>query len=354
MIEEGLALKDEAPLNNRLFYLESLAFICLNWDPILLWMLFYSNREMNHSSGGSYIGENCEKLKLYHDLGYFHAVRKVNGKNQEIWYPYNETLATRINKEKYHTGKKIRIGKFYFPHGCLGWRECPNCGKLTQYLGHEWSQYSKSLFPPSITNKFNFESKSAEEEEAYENKLNYGKIQCSYCGEMTSVKNTPIVMQTNYKLNYPPFIEEIQRDMKIAISKAKHFVFMGYSLPPDDIIYKSILATKASETEGLTITLVVGYDEEADDKFYNEEEAEVYWNKLESDEKRGLLGKSTYRQLKSIFRDDVKYRFYFKGIPNVFIGNANNTVKDRVKNLFYPDGLWGEIIQQRKEAAEYL
>ena len=45
---------------------------------------------------------------------------------------------------------------------------------------------------------------------------------------MTSVKNTPIVMQTNYKLNYPPFIEEIQRDMKIAISKAKHFVFMGY------------------------------------------------------------------------------------------------------------------------------
>lgn len=354
MIEEGLALKDEAPLNNRLFYLESLAFICLNWDPILLWMLFYSNREMNHSSGGSYIGENCEKLKLYHDLGYFHAVRKVNGKNQEIWYPYNETLATRINKEKYPTGKKIRIGKFYFPHGCLGWRECPNCGKLTQYLGHEWSQYSKSLFPPSITNKFNFESKSVEEEEAYENKLNYGKIQCSYCGEMTSVKNTPIVMQTNYKLNYPPFIEEIQRDMKIAISKAKHFVFMGYSLPPDDIIYKSILATKASETEGLTITLVVGYDEEADDKFYNEEEAEVYWNKLESDEKRGLLGKSTYRQLKSIFRDDVKYRFYFKGIPNVFIGNANNTVKDRVKNLFYPDGLWGKIIQQRKEAAEYL
>ena len=67
MIEEGLALKDEAPLNNRLFYLESLAFICLNWDPILLWMLFYSNREMNHSSGGSYIGENCEKLKLYQE-----------------------------------------------------------------------------------------------------------------------------------------------------------------------------------------------------------------------------------------------------------------------------------------------
>lgn len=347
MQEEGLKLKDEVSLIKREFYLESLSFICLNWDPILLWLLFCANKELNNKSN-IYIGKNIEKLKLYHDLGYFMGVRKIDGDTPEVWYPFNEGIVNRINTEKYTTSKKVRVGKFYFPHGCLGWRECPNCGKLTCYLGNsrEWSYLSESIFPPSITDCFGFEIKSNNEKEEI-NKQRYDGIQCSFCGTITEVKDTPIVMQTSYKLNNPPFIEEIQRDMKIGISKAKHMVFMGYSLPPDDIIYKSIISTKLSN-EKIIITLVVGYDKNAEDKYYTEDEAKEYWKK-----QNNKTGKDTYDSIKSILSGIIKekltIRLYFKGIPNVFKANSQQEVYNKVKELFYPYNTFEKYIKDRKE-----
>ena len=347
MQEEGLKLKDEVSLIKREFYLESLSFICLIWDPILLWLLFCANKELNNKSN-IYIGKNIEKLKLYHDLGYFMGVRKIDGDTPEVWYPFNEGIVNRINTEKYTTSKKVRVGKFYFPHGCLGWRECPNCGKLTCYLGNsrEWSYLSESIFPPSITDCFGFEIKSNNEKEEI-NKQRYDGIQCSFCGTITEVKDTPIVMQTSYKLNNPPFIEEIQRDMKIGISKAKHMVFMGYSLPPDDIIYKSIISTKLSN-EKIIITLVVGYDKNAEDKYYTEDEAKEYWKK-----QNNKTGKDTYDSIKSILSGIIKekltIRLYFKGIPNVFKANSQQEVYNKVKELFYPYNTFEKYIKDRKE-----
>mgnify|MGYP000243296191 FL=1 len=163
MQEEGLKLKDSVELTRREFFLESLSFICLNWDPILLWLLFCANKELNDESN-IYIGKYVEKMKLFHDLGYFMGVRKVDGETPEVWYPFNESIVNRINTQEYRTGRKVRIGKFYFPHGCLGWRECPNCGKLVCYLGNtEWKYNSNSLFPPSISNDFGFKIKSNQE-----------------------------------------------------------------------------------------------------------------------------------------------------------------------------------------------
>lgn len=359
MQEEGLLLKDEVELTKREFLLESISFICLNWDPILLWLLFCANKELNENSNID-IGKYSEKLKLYHDLGYFMGVRKVDGDTPEVWYPFNESIVNRINTEKYATGKKVRIGKFHFPHGCLGWRECPNCGKLTCYLGSskEWEHTSKNLFPPSISYEFGLEARLNDEKKEQNNKR-YDHIQCSFCGTMTETKNTPIVMQTNYKLNNPPFIEEIQRDMKVGISKARHMVFMGYSLPPDDIIYKSIIATKISNEE-LIITLVVGCNKDAEDKYYTEDEAKEYWNELKNKNQYATdkeIGKETYNSIKSILdgiAKDVTIRMYFKGIPSVFEASTDQEVFNKVKGLFYPNGTFEKYISERKKKYENL
>ena len=351
MQEEGLKLKDSVELTRREFFLESLSFICLNWDPILLWLLFCANKELNDESN-IYIGKYVEKMKLFHDLGYFMGVRKVDGETPEVWYPFNESIVNRINTQEYRTGRKVRIGKFYFPHGCLGWRECPNCGKLVCYLGNtEWKYNSNSLFPPSISNDFGFKIKSNQEKKYKDKHKRYDGIQCSFCGTITESKNTPIVMQSNYKLNNPPFIEEIQRDMKIAISNAKHLVFMGYSLPIDDIIYKSIIATKVLG-EKLMITLAVGYDSEAEDRFYNENEAKEYWDKLDYKRKKSM-GKETYDILKSILNNRVKenltIRMYFRGIPNIFDAKTDDEVNKKVKDLFYPNNDFEKYINERKK-----
>ena len=139
--------------------------------------------------------------------------------------------------------------------------------------------------------------------------------------------------------------------MKIAISNAKHLVFMGYSLPIDDIIYKSIIATKVLG-EKLMITLAVGYDSEAEDRFYNENEAKEYWDKLDYKRKKSM-GKETYDMLKSILNNRVKenltIRMYFRGIPNIFDAKTDDEVNKKVKDLFYPNNDFEKYINERKK-----
>lgn len=120
---------------------------------------------------------------------------------------------------------------------------------------------------------------------------------------------------------------------------------MGYSLPSDDIIYKSIIATKV-KAEKTKITLVVGYDNEAKDRYYKINEAEEYWKECKKNNKEEC-GKQTYQVLKAIFGEILDVRFYFKGIPNIFYGDTQGEVVKRVKELFYPEDLFDKNIEER-------
>lgn len=91
-------------------------------------------------------------MKLFHDLAHFMAVRKIDGDNPSHWFPMNETAVQRLNDPEHVTSRRVRVGKFYFPHGCHGFRECPNCGKLTFYLGSKWKLDSPDLFPLKLLN----------------------------------------------------------------------------------------------------------------------------------------------------------------------------------------------------------
>ena len=74
--------------------------------------------------------------------------------------------------------------------------------------------------------------------------------------------HTQIVMQSNFKSAPPPFIEEIQRDPR-RLQEADHIVFMGYSLPPDDVDYRAFFAARRSRgSEQPKCSVVVGKDGE--------------------------------------------------------------------------------------------
>ncbi|WP_017752694.1 hypothetical protein [Clostridium tyrobutyricum] len=328
MQEEGFeSYNNGNELNIREFYMYSYSVISLNWDPILLWMIFNANKELNSPSKVPYIGSPLSPMKLFNDMGNFMAVRKIESEKQEIWYPLNETIVQRLNDPEYQTGRRVRIGKFYFPHGSSNWRECPNCGKLFMYLGHEWSIYSKSLFPPQLIPKlsFNFKVKSSEEEKASKNNQT-DFIQCPFCGTMVSSINTPIVMQSNFKGNYPPSIENIQRDMRISVENAKHIILMGYTLPKDDVIYRTMFAAKINRGNHYC-SVVVGKDDKFPDRWLNGDELEKYINGNNIDE--GFV--NAVKSAIDIF-GSKNVRGYGRGIPDVFLEGGKVDMK-RVKNL---------------------
>ena len=138
------------------FILGNVTVVSLNWDPIGLWAQILANRALNKSSRVPHVGVPAHRLQLYHDLGYFVAGPRV-GKDHtgnKVWQPMNLSSARQINDSTHGASMRVRVGKYLFAHGCLWWRECPNCGKLSSYLGDRWEIGSASLMPPPPLKSF--------------------------------------------------------------------------------------------------------------------------------------------------------------------------------------------------------
>jgi len=334
MQEEGVRLHAEGrSLTQRDFYLFSHAFICMNWDPIFLWAIFNAHKNRNDSPTVPNVGQVPEPMKLFHDMGHFMGFRKIDGEGPGVWYPFNETVVQRVNDETHHTGRRVRVGKFYFPHGSSAWRECPKCGKLTVVMGSSWDMGSRTLFPPlPFASLCSHDPRSREEEKAHE-RGRFDVVQCPFCGTLTESRDTPIVMQTSFKGAYPPFVEEIQRDMKVAIENAQHIVLLGYSLPLDDTIYRSILSARKNRDRPLYCSIIVNNDQTAPDAWMTGDELESY---VEYRSQKDGMARA-YGSCVQIFgREHV--RGYARGIPQVFLSTDRMAAeKGRVIEMLYPE-----------------
>lgn len=331
----GLMIKEDAEylagrcFTGRQYYLFSYAVISMNWDPLLLWLLFQAYNECNDQ--GELTGS---KLRLFHDFGHFIGLRQVDGHSPAVWYPVNEAVVQRLNDPRCGGQCRIRIGKYYFPHGCSGWRECPNCGKLTLYLGNEWRSMSSSLYPPPLPANLSAawrKPRSAQEQEAFATgRCDF--LQCGYCGAMTETKHAPLVIQTGLKGNNPPFVEEIHHEMRIALENAGHIVLLGYTLPPDDVIYRSVLAARQKRGWGAKpfCSVVVGLDAHAPDNWLAGEQLDNY---IRAHSESAFA--NTVRTAREIF-STAQVRGYARGIPAVFLDSRGEADYDRVKELLYP------------------
>ena len=69
-------------------------------------------------------------------------------------------------------------------------------------------------------------------------------------------------MQSNFKASPPSFIDEVQRDLRVATQAAEHIILMGYSLPQDDVAYRAFFAARRrrnhKDGEPLRCSVVVG------------------------------------------------------------------------------------------------
>ena len=309
-------------------------FVSLNWDPLGLWAQIVANRSLNSASTVPLVGTPGLKMALYHDLGYFVAGPRVNKAHvgNRVWQPMNVSSARQLNDRSHGASLRIRVSKYLFPHGCLWWRECPNCGKLSSYLGDNWEMDSESLFPPpplmTFVNKGQFESWCPKEEEP---KWQLGEVDaraCVHCKTLTYAHHTPVLMQTNFKPAPPPYLDEIQRELRVVVQQADHIVLVGYSLPPDDVTYRAFFAARTrrnsighKKTKRAVRCSVVGRDRRYGDRWVYQAEIKAKGEAPEA-----------LRNAQEVFGPE-NVRYFGGGVPKVFLDRSARVTAHAVERL---------------------
>lgn len=290
------------------FYLGDLSFVSMNYDPIGLWCQTVANRVLNKSPAVPHIGNPARRLEVFIDPAHPVPGDRIGADQmQRVWHSMSEAVVQRLNE----VGHGIRVTKFLLPHGCLCWRECPNCGKLSNYWGHSWKLGSPTLIPPPPLRAFTptvdyKDARTCRESEAWE-KGEIDARECVHCETLTYAHHTTTEMQSSFKGRPPAFIEEIQRELRVIIKDAQHIVLMGYSLPPDDFIYRAFFAAHRSDTARNVKCTVIGKE-----KGYRD-----WLGPQELDVEIDLLENTAVGAARDMFgRENV--RFYGGGVPAVF------------------------------------
>ncbi|MGE5628945.1 MAG: hypothetical protein ACM3X7_12705 [Solirubrobacterales bacterium] len=310
---------------SRKFYLYSYAIISFNWDTVLLWNIFNSNKLHNSSP---VIFKDGLKLNLSTDFGTQIALADTNDENYEISYGSDETQCKAVNS-RFYPSRVMRIGKFIFPHGMFGSRICPECGKYITTFGGMWDRYGTEIFGPSVFDKLQKNWKYRTKAEVEQKK---GAIECPYCCQITYPYDMPLIMQTLAKKKSIPKLEEVKNEMGLLIKNAKHIVFAGYSLPLDDIMVKTFFMTILSGNDKNNLKCsIVNFDSD-----YNFNKNWMY-----GDDIKRYLKESTHQGSKACIKNvcDIfklnNVRVSLKGIPYIFSkdGSCN---RELLIELLYP------------------
>jgi len=332
---EGIE-KENIDYESREFILFSYAIISFNWDPVLLGMLFNSHKEINHSNKAPYLGKRCQKLRLFNDFGIVIGSLRMDNDDKEpkLWYQGHESIAKRLNDNEY-PNRLMRVGKYLFPHGSSAFRICPVCKKtnfVVRNLGTDYLNYYGPGILPEFGDFYSDELLTQNEIEEFKNGK-FDAVQCYECGNIMQLIDTPLIFQTAVKGTKPPLLEEAVNEMLVLIKKAKHLIFNGYSLPPDDVLYRSMIKNTIADNynrsdeinDKLKISVIL-YDNSAKDKtWYSQEETKELV-------KNGKIDQYVAKNVNGFINlfQNCEIRFCFKGFPDVL---GNNITEESVKEF---------------------
>jgi hypothetical protein len=318
MQQQGMKLASKSKLDQPAFYYGDVGFVSLNYDPILLWVQFFANRTLNKDRAVPLVDSSALPLHLFHDFGHLIPARRIEKPEDDWpWYPLNEGAAQRLNEIK-DGEARIRLTKFLFPHGCLCWRECPDCGKLSAYHGDKWELHAPGLFPPPPLRAFDNRAPAGwitGDELVQREQGRVDARKCLHCGTLTYAHHTQAVMQSSFKPRPPSFIEEIQRELRATTMQANHIIFMGYSLPPDDVTYRAFFSARRQRGDFPVQCTVVDFDEEHQ-TWYGPAKLKHLRKKL--------LDSSPVNAACDIF-GETNVRFFGGGVPDVFLDRGKVT-----------------------------
>ena len=347
MVDESREYIKHFDPHDRRFYLYSYSLISFNWEPLTIWLIWNAHEKINEDEPKI---NNNKTLCLFNDNGDGIGIRRLLKKGEKpsddiLAFVMNESICRRVNGERFQKKKPahvFRIGKTMVPHAGLGWRICQRCGKLFTDFGKELGDVNSTVsFGPDLLPELNqaWEPRTGEEQRRMR-EGEFGVMQCVFCGSPTYPHDSPLMMQSAIKSGRHYVLEGIFREMGLLIGNARHLVLAGYSLPPDDYLYKvffqSAMAGKKTSQDSVYCTLV-NYD-----KAYAEDPKMPAWIKGE-DIKKYLLtaGKenTTWEVIERVLQlfELDRIRVSLKGIPGVILNRTDvTTPKEAFIDLLYP------------------
>ena len=230
-------------------------------------------------------------------------------------------------------------------HGSSNFRQCPRCGRLTLTLGDSWDEDSPTLFAPGLTKAFSWDvMPRTEAEREARRRGEYDALECLFCGQMTHAQDNFMHTQTHFKGQSPSFIKEITDEALASLTAVRHVVLLGYSFPPDDIIWTSDFMAMLNRHKGRKVycSVICGYDGSDDWKYGDELNAHLSRYKNDNDDSKGKHGIQPILNAIAIFGHDC-VRAYTGGIPQVF----HDGDKDWIREMLYPaSGPWRGLITE--------
>lgn len=201
-------------MQEREFFIADYSIINFNWDLCSLFPIIESNRILNHENDRYINKEGLPQLRMYTDFNYECA----STLNDLPWYPFTEPAAAIANSDKHMGKRRVVLLKAFYPHGLMNSFKCPKCARHSLYLGSqlEIKEVSKSI--------------------------DYSKdkplYKCPNCGAEISAKDFNVLVQSNFK-ERNSFLEETRIKMFCELESAEKLVFIGYSMPQDDVDYRT-------------------------------------------------------------------------------------------------------------------
>lgn len=212
--ELGKKIECNVDMQEREFFIADYSVINFNWDLCSLFPIIESNRILNHENDRYINKEGLPQLRMYTDFNYECASLMKD----VPWFPFTEPAAAIANSDKHMGKRRVVLLKAFFPHGLMNSFKCPKCARHSLYLGNqlEIKEVSKSI--------------------------DYSKdkplYKCPNCGTEISAKDFNVLVQSNFK-ERNSFLEETRIKMFCELESAEKLVFIGYSMPQDDVDYRT-------------------------------------------------------------------------------------------------------------------
>lgn len=227
-------IKSDEEMGKREFFIADYSIINFNWDLCSLFPIIAANQRINHENDRYINIDGLPQLRMYTDFNYECASLMKD----VPWFPFTESAAAVANSDKHMGKRRVVLLKAFYPHGLMNSFKCPKCARHSLYLGKQFDikEVCKSI--------------------------DYRKgeplYKCLSCGTEISAKDFNVLVQSNFK-ERNSFLEETRIKMFCELESAEKLVFVGYSMPQDDIDYRTFFKSLCNVKE----VYVVLYDKNA-------------------------------------------------------------------------------------------
>ena len=211
-------------------FIASYSVVNFNWDLYSLLPIIEAHSRVNRSGANYLPFARNPQLRIFTDFQCEYGGRG----DDKLWYPFTESAAFQVNSEKHDSLRRVITVKCIYPHGGMNLFKCPGCSKHSYFLG--------DLTIDSVNDALEFKKDSRD------------TYKCPYCGHRIGGFDFDILPQSNFKVRNS-FLEETRLSMISEVQNADRLVFIGYSMPEDDVDFRTLFKGLCTKKKDIFVLL---------------------------------------------------------------------------------------------------